>query len=201
MSYGRSRPLGRELYIAVALVACAVLALEISLSRILSVLLRFHFVFLVISAALCGLGIGGMLSPSSWRRLGDRFGDRWVLGLLALGAAVATPAALALLFRTALSQRLFEALTVPIVSVAPFLFAGAFLSYAFHRAVRDAGALYFADLFGAAVGALAVILLLNTLGGINAAVAASLLFAAAALALFAPGARAGTVLSLSLIHI
>jgi len=171
---------GRELYVAVAFVACGVLVLEISLSRVLSVLLRFHFVFLVISSALCGLGVGGMLGLSSARRLRERVGDGRILAILALGASVAVPLCLAALFRTSLSQRVFEPLTVPSVAMLPFLFCGAFLSYAFDRAVAGAGRLYFADLLGAATGALAVVLLLNALGGIDAALTASVLFASAA---------------------
>jgi len=180
---------GRELYIAVGLVACAVLILEISLTRVLSVLLRFHFVFLVISSALCGLGVGGMLGLSSVRRLRERAGDRRILAMLALGAGLAVPLCLAALFRTPLSQRVFEPLTVPAVAIVPFLFCGAFLSYAFDRAVAGAGRLYFADLLGAATGALAVVLLLNALGGINAALAASVLFAAAAALVAGRGRR------------
>jgi hypothetical protein len=178
----RESPRG-ALPLAVGLTACGVLVLEIGLTRILSVLLRFHFVFLVISAAILGFGLGGMLSVSSVRRLRERVGDRKVLVLLATAAALSIPLSLAALFRTPLSQHIFNPLTVPAVSVLPFLLCGVFLSYAFDRSAAEAGRLYFADLGGAAAGALAVILLLNALGGVNASLAASLFLLAAALAL------------------
>lgn len=175
--------LGAGLFVAVGLVACGVLVLEISLTRVLSVLLRFHFVFLVISAAILGFGLGGMASLSSLRWLRERVGDRRVLIALALAAAASIPAALLLVFRTSLSQRIFHPLLVPAASIGPFFFCGAFISYAFDRAVKLAGRLYFADLLGAASGALLVILVLNAFGGINAALVASLFLVAGAAAL------------------
>ncbi len=175
--------LATVLYCAVGLVACGVLVLEISLTRVLSVLLRFHFVFLVISAAILGFGLGGMASLSSIRALRERVGDRRVLVALALAAAVSVPLALFLVFRTPLSQRIFHPLLVPAASIGPFFLCGAFISYAFDRAVKLAGKVYFADLLGAATGSLAVILVLNALGGINAALAASLFLVAGAAAL------------------
>lgn len=175
--------LGREVYIAVGLAACAVLLLEISLTRVLSVLLRFHFVFLIISSALCGLGLGGMAGVSRWRGLTCRFSDHAILATLATLAALSIPLSVWALFRTPLIQHVFDPLTVPLLTLPTFLLAGAFLSYAFDRTVEHAGGLYFADLFGAATGALGVILVLNALGGINAVLSSAVLFAAAGLVL------------------
>src|SRR5271170_2443731 len=50
------------LYIAVALTTLATLLLELSLTRIFSVVFYYHFAFLAISIALFGLGVGGVLS-------------------------------------------------------------------------------------------------------------------------------------------
>ena len=50
-----SRP-PRALLVAIFAVTLSVLALEVALTRAFSVLLRFHFVFLAISLATCGLG-------------------------------------------------------------------------------------------------------------------------------------------------
>lgn len=186
MSSADNPTLGREVYLAVGLAACGSLVLEISLTRVLSVLLRFHFVFLIISSALCGLGLGGMLAVSRWKRLRGRFSDRTILAALALAAALSVPLAMGLLFCTPLTQCIFHPLTVPLAAIVPFLLIGAFVSYAFDRAVGQAGNLYFADLFGAATGALGVIIVLNSVGGINAVIASALLFVASASALCLP---------------
>src|SRR6202789_1031048 len=50
------------LYTAVALTTLATLLLELSLTRIFSVVFYYHFAFLAISIALFGLGVGGVLS-------------------------------------------------------------------------------------------------------------------------------------------
>src|SRR5579884_4171287 len=57
------------LYLAVALTTSAALLLELSLTRIFSVVFYYHFAFLAISIALFGLGVGGVLSylVADWR--------------------------------------------------------------------------------------------------------------------------------------
>jgi len=57
------------LLVAIFTVSLSVLVFEIALTRIFSVLLRFHFVFLAVSLAICGLGISGLvgfLIPCRW---------------------------------------------------------------------------------------------------------------------------------------
>src|SRR5271154_5699829 len=57
------------LYMAVSLTTLATLLLELSLTRIFSVVFYYHFAFLAISIALFGLGVGGVLSyvVAGWR--------------------------------------------------------------------------------------------------------------------------------------
>ena len=51
-----------QLYLGVALTTLATLILELSLTRIFSVVFYYHFAFLAISIALFGLGAGGVFS-------------------------------------------------------------------------------------------------------------------------------------------
>ena len=51
-----------RIYLAVALTSAATLLLELSITRIYSVFLYYHFAFLAISTALFGLGVGGLFS-------------------------------------------------------------------------------------------------------------------------------------------
>src|SRR6516164_160721 len=57
------------LYTAVSLTTLATLLLELSLTRIFSVVFYYHFAFLAISIALFGLGVGGVFSYviAGWR--------------------------------------------------------------------------------------------------------------------------------------
>jgi len=160
-------PPAASLYVAVFLVSAAALIFEIGLTRIFSVLLRFHFVFLAISCAICGLGLGGMLSVSCSRFIRQRVRDEAVLAGLALALGVSLALSVVVLLRTRLSAHVFEPLTIPSVALVPFALAGALLSYAFHRHAAWSGRLYFADLSGAALGSLGVILALNAVGGTN----------------------------------
>ena len=51
-----------QIYTGVALTTMATLILELSLTRIFSVVFYYHFAFLAISIALFGLGAGGVFS-------------------------------------------------------------------------------------------------------------------------------------------
>src|SRR3989304_2133213 len=59
----------RILLAGIFLVSFSLLALEISLTRVLSVVLYYHYVFVVISLALLGLGAGGIYVHVFRRRL------------------------------------------------------------------------------------------------------------------------------------
>ncbi len=48
------------LLVGVFLISFSLLTFEISLTRVLSVVLSYHYVFVVISLALLGLGVGGI---------------------------------------------------------------------------------------------------------------------------------------------
>ncbi len=55
-----------RIYLAVALTSSATLLLELSITRIYSVFLYYHFAFLAISIALFGLG-SAVSFPMSWK--------------------------------------------------------------------------------------------------------------------------------------
>src|SRR5438128_11212512 len=57
-------------YVGIFLLSLATLLLELSLTRVLSVALWYHFGFLVISTALLGFGAAGV-TLASWRWLRD----------------------------------------------------------------------------------------------------------------------------------
>src|SRR3974390_231878 len=80
-----------QVYLSVALTTGATLLLELSLTRIFSVVFYYHMAFLAISIALFGLGAGGVFSyvvaewkASIYTKLGRRSGVNSVLVLLTL---------------------------------------------------------------------------------------------------------------------
>src|SRR5213595_2550787 len=70
-------------YIGIFLLSLATLLLELSLTRVLSVALWYHFGFLVISTALLGFGTSGVVL-ALWRRLREEISLDRALATLAL---------------------------------------------------------------------------------------------------------------------
>jgi hypothetical protein len=194
------------LLVAIFAVAMSVLGFEVALTRAFSVLLRFHFVFLAISLATCGLGVGGMIDFVVRRRLLSRTPPPVVLVWTACASAALMPLTFYLLFATPLSARLTSVWVVTAICLPPFLGAGMFLSHAFAWQSAQGGRIYFADLTGAALGSFLIIGALQLLGGINAGMIWGVVVALGAVGLAAgfhlwralavPALLAGSVLAL-----
>ncbi len=181
------------LYTAVALTTLATLLLELSLTRIFSVVFYYHFAFLAISIALFGLGVGGVLSyvVSGWR--GSLFRKLGAVSLIDAGLVLA--AALFVLTRGA-EVSTFELGLIYFITALPFLGSGIIVSLVIAEAIERIDRVYFFDLFGAAGGCLALVLLLNTFGGPNTVIAVSVMFAAAAAIWFGlAGVKEGRIAS------
>ena len=171
--------------LAVALVSFASLLLELSLTRLFSVVLFYHFAFLSVSIALLGLGAGGVFAYVRKQWL-----ERWSIaqlgGRMCLLAAAAIVVALAIVLHDPVSLGLtwqnFGRLTLLYcASAVPFFFAGLLLATTFARRASDVTLLYGSDLMGGAAACLAVVPLLNLIGAPNAVLFAALAMAIAAL--------------------
>lgn len=170
----------------VFLIALSTLAFEIALTRAFSVLLRYHFVFLAIALATCGLGVGGLVD-FLWLRGRSAVRDTAALSLLAAGAALAYAGSIALLFSQSMAVHLTSLSFVGGVCIVPFIFAGAFLSHAFAGWSHQGGRMYFYDLSGAALGSCFVIIALQLLGATGVPFVCALLAAAASVVVAPPG--------------
>src|SRR5437660_10400692 len=173
----------RALLAGLGLSSFAALLLELTLTRLFSVVLFYHFAFLAISIALLGLGAGGVFAFVRRERLRN-------IETAALGARATALSALAILLalevvlRTPVSLNLgggnFVRLTVIYLFAAiPFFFTGLLVSTVFAREPHRIGHFYGADLMGGAAACLAVVPLLNFIGGANGILFSSLGMAAA----------------------
>jgi len=72
-----------QLYLGLSFTTLATLILELSLTRIFSVVFYYHFAFLAISIALFGLGAGGVFSYVISSRPGNLYAKLGALGLSA----------------------------------------------------------------------------------------------------------------------
>ncbi|HUR58185.1 MAG TPA: class I SAM-dependent methyltransferase [Opitutaceae bacterium] len=163
---------------AVFLLSLAVLVYEFALTRAFSVLLQYHFAFLAVSTAICGLGLGG-LWLHEWRR--RRRSSAAFLPLAALAFAGSSLGCSLVLFQWVFVHHLDWYWFAGGLVLLPFACAGAFLAEVFATHAEQSGRLYAADLIGAAVGAIVVIAILQYFGGINTCLAACPIAAVAAL--------------------
>ncbi len=173
----------KTLLAGLALTSFSALLLELALTRLFSVVLFYHFAFLAISIALLGLGAGGVfayllktrLSATSTRRLAARLCmTNSVVVLVVLEIVLHVPVALRV------SWGNFARLTVLYLAAAvPFFLTGLLFAVVFARETRRIPRLYGADLSGGALACLAVVPLLNWVGGPNVILVAGATMAAA----------------------
>lgn len=164
--------------LSVFLITLSGLVLEVGLTRIYSASVWYHFAFVAVSVALLGWGLGGFTVHLLKQRL------QLTMNAAALITAIyslTVPFCLWLLNRYP-----FEIDRLPLYFLAPlipFFLAGMALSivFALHRA--EVSSLYFADLIGAALGAVLVTFLLHWLGGEVALLTGAIAPAVAALLL------------------
>ncbi|HYR85198.1 MAG TPA: hypothetical protein VE422_14030 [Terriglobia bacterium] len=148
------------LHIAVFLITLSGLVFEIGLTRIYSATIWYHFAFIAVSVALLGWGLGGLVVHVLRRRVTPTMEKAALLTLLYAAAIV--------LCLWLIVQFPFRIEFLPLYFIAPllpFVLAGMVLSFIFHMHRETAPTLYFADLLGAALGALAVTFLLEAFGG------------------------------------
>jgi hypothetical protein len=172
-----------RLVFGVLLTSFSALLLELSLTRLFSVILFYHFAFLAISLALLGLGAGGVFACIRRSWLG-RY-EIHALGSLSCGFnALAIVAVLLVVLHVPVSLQLdgINALKLAAIyfcSAVPFFFSGLLFSTVFARESRRTGMLYAADLIGGALACLALVPLLNLLGGPNTVLVSALTMASA----------------------
>lgn len=167
------------------LTSFAALLLELGLTRLFSVVLFYHFAFLAISIALLGLGAGGvfayLLKPQfariETRALASRLcAANAILIVIVLEIVLHVPVALDV------AAGNFLRLSVLYLAAAiPFFMTGLLFSVVFARETRRIPRLYGADLCGGALACLAIVPLLNWLGGPNAILVAGIALAGAAM--------------------
>jgi spermidine synthase len=179
--------------VAVALMSFAALLLELGLTRLFSVVLFYHFAFLAISVALLGLGAGAVFACLRRQWLERRTVSQLGRALCSANALVIL-VVLEVVLHTSVSLSLtwpnFWRLTLLyLVAALPFFVTGLLFSIVFARNSTRITQLYGADLLGGSLACLALVPLLNFIGGPNTIVFASVVTALAAVAWAAPGRR------------
>jgi spermidine synthase len=173
----------KTLLAGLALTSFSALLLELALTRLFSVVLFYHFAFLAISIALLGLGAGGVFAYLLKSRF-SAFGTRTLAGRLCMANAVVVVVVLEIVLHTRVALEVswanFGRLTVLYLAAAvPFFLTGLLFAVVFAREPKRIPRLYGADLCGGALACLAVVPLLNLVGGPNVILVAAMAMAAA----------------------
>jgi spermidine synthase len=174
-----------SLLAGLALTSFSTLLLELALTRLFSVVLFYHFAFLAISIALLGLGAGGVFAYLLKGRLAGAE-TRSLAAVLCMANSVVVVVVLEIVLHVPValevSWKNFLRLTVLYLAAAvPFFLTGLLFAVVFARETYRIPRLYGADLCGGALACLAVVPLLNLLGGPNAILIAATSLAVAAM--------------------
>ncbi|MFO0829391.1 MAG: hypothetical protein U0572_14735 [Phycisphaerales bacterium] len=180
MSEDRLEGSGAEQRAGIFLLSMATLLLELSWTRVLSVSLWYHFGFLVISTALLGFGIAGVVL-ALWGRLRDEAPLARSLAALSIAFAVSTLVSFRVTqlipfdpFSLLADRR--QLLWMPLyylLVATPFFFSGLAIALLFTRATKKVNVLYAFDLIGAGLGCAAVAVVLPAAGGSGSVVVAA----------------------------
>ena len=178
------------IYAGIFLISSALLTLEVTLTRLFSYTVWYHFAYLTISVALLGFGSSGAI-VSAFPDVFRRRGHVWIAASV-MAAAVLTVGALLFLTRFPLEVNNLTAkplrfslalLSYYVVVGAPFVLGGFGIATPFAAYPHLMGRLYFWDLLGAAIGCVSTVMGIELLGvpGLMIAAAGMLLGAVAVL--------------------
>ncbi|HEY5689504.1 MAG TPA: hypothetical protein VIS27_14460 [Yeosuana sp.] len=176
-------------YIGIFLISLATLLLELSLTRVMSVSLWYHFGFLVISTALLGFGTAGVVL-ASWKNLREHYNLSKSLTWLSILFGIVTVLSFYVLqkipfnpFSIATDSRQLYIMPLYYLTIsAPFFISGLIISLLFTRISKDMSKLYAVDLIGAAIGCLIIVWTMPNFGGNGSVIMAAAIGSLAVLA-------------------
>ena len=159
--------------VLLAVVSSSVLLLELTLTRIFSIILWYDYAFMAISIAFFGLGIGSLVAHIAKNRLRRKdipvyllkssLGFAISIGVFIVVTSYLIPPSIDFLYLFYLASSL------------PFVFAGIAIALIFYSRPRDISRLYFLDLMGSAAATLLLDPLLRGFGAEYTLVFVSLL--------------------------
>ncbi len=183
----KMRQAGYRTYLGVFLVTLSLLMLEVTLTRIFSVILFYHFAVLSISLALFGSAAAGVVLyffPDFFQKENSET----TLTILSLMYSVSVVVSFVVFLQIPagywdVSFGNFVTLSLAYVTLSlPFFFGGLTLSFILKTMTSQISHIYFADLLGAASGCLLALWFLNLMGGPGTVFAAAFIGALASLA-------------------
>jgi spermidine synthase len=155
--------MARPPFIAIGLLSACVLAYEVLLTRLFSIVLWHHFAYMIISAAMLGYGASGTLLTLMKEKIAAHFAAVYVIAAAAL--AVLMPAAFMLAQQVPFNPlellwdktQPVKLLAVYLLMMLPFFCGGLGIGLVFAHFGKQSSRIYAFDILGAGVGSLGVI--------------------------------------------
>ncbi len=158
----------RPPFIAIGLLSACVLAYEVLLTRLFSIVLWHHFAYMIISAAMLGYGASGtaltlLKETLPKEKLAPHFGAVYVMAATAL--AFLMPVSFLLAQQVPFNPlellwdptQPFKLLGVYLLMMLPFFCGGLGIGLVFAHSGKQSSRIYACDIFGAGAGSLGVI--------------------------------------------
>ncbi len=147
-----------SLFVAIFLISLSCLGFEICITRLFSLTFSYYYIFLALSIAMFGIGIGGFLAST----IPFKEKDLMIISIL---LALSFPFSIILPLKVVflLSHPLLLALPF----IPPFILTSLFIALAFKFRPFLSGTIYFSDLTGASLGSLSIVFLLSVWSPIN----------------------------------
>lgn len=154
------------------LVSSSLFIYEVLTTRLFSTVLIYHFVFLVTSLAILGSGIGGIIVFFFGNKL-SVFKDRHrAIPLFSLILSLSYVIITLLIYNLPYMNSF---IIYSLMASIPFIFGGIILSLIFKEFNNIGHKLYFADLLGASIGSLGILLLMDGLGFLGSLIIVSIM--------------------------
>ena len=152
------KKLSWSIILLVSLVSFASMGMEISLTRIFSLVYSYYYLFLSVSIALCGIGLGGYLATIPTLQLKN---------LRVLSLILAISYVLSVIIPLKIVFFLSHPLILSIIFLPSFIITGLLIALVFQTYHSISGLIYFSDLVGAGIGSLLIVMLLRLFSPIN----------------------------------
>lgn len=158
-----------SLLAAVAIISASALANEVLLMRLFSIIQWHHFAYMIISLALLGYGISGVVLALNRDRIKKLFPPLLMANMLLFSCSA--PMCFLLIqyipFNPAeivwTPLQLLNLCSIYLILTLPFFFAANVIGLSFYRYKNQVSSIYAADLFGAGMGSVGIILLLSSI--------------------------------------
>src|SRR5215216_195127 len=143
-----------KIFFGVGLVTLSVLMLELSLTRLFSATMYYHYAFMAISLALFGSGASGVFIYVFQHKIDPERTAQW-LSLAAICFSLSSVFALYVILTVPLTleasaENYYRLTKIYTATALPFFFAGCAITLAITKFAKDISKLYLFDLAGAA---------------------------------------------------